>query len=143
MGDLNPGLHNWGWGGQITMYALIMVFLMLFVLMFSLLGITALDARLAAKASVEEAEEEAPAITGGDSGQTDLAAIAIATHSAVGAGGGLSAAHLGALGVTLETVLHRSSSVPALIANQSTTGLAESRWVAAGRGTQTQSWQRS
>ena len=150
MTGLNPGLHNWGWGGQITLYALAMVFLMLLVLMLCLQGVTALDAKLAARELAEEAEEPdavapllaamAAVTAAGDLDEGELAALAIVVHQTVASGDTL---QLAALGVTLETILSGSDSVPVLVANQSSAGLADSRWLAAGRTTQTQSWQRS
>jgi Na+-transporting methylmalonyl-CoA/oxaloacetate decarboxylase gamma subunit len=116
MGDLNPGFHSWGWGGQITLYALVMVFLMLLVLMACLMGITALDARFTSKNASDEVDEEpsvepdepepvtadadvapavaapvvlepAPAAAGDGFDATELASIAVALHTHFAASG--------------------------------------------------------
>jgi sodium pump decarboxylase gamma subunit len=125
MGDLNPGFENIPWGLQITALGMGTVFVMLAVLWFFLWAIAAMFP----PKPEEDEEEEAPApvaakpaaaaVSDGDLGPVELAAIAVALQAVGGPGG-----------------------APALVANQSGTGLAGSTWVAVGRSLNNQTWQR-
>jgi sodium pump decarboxylase gamma subunit len=105
-----------GWAGEITVIGLGTVILMLLILMVFLMIITAIFP----PKPEEDEEEEAPAEEISDElTDDDLAAIAAAVHFALGHGG------------------------PALTANKSGSGLADSRWVSIGRSTMSHTWQRS
>ncbi|MDR2620019.1 MAG: OadG family protein [Propionibacteriaceae bacterium] len=111
-----------GWAGEITAVGLGTVIIMLLVLMVFLMIITALFPPSADEDEAED-EPEAPAaaapVATDELTDDDLAAIAAAVHFALGHGG------------------------PALTANKSGSGLADSRWVSIGRSTMNHTWQRS
>ncbi|MDR1355119.1 MAG: OadG family protein [Propionibacteriaceae bacterium] len=116
--DLDLG-GRLGWAGGITAIGLGTVILMLLVLMVSLMAITAI---FPPKPEEDEEEEEASAaapVATTELNDDDLAAIAAAVHFALGHGG------------------------PALTANKSGSGLADSRWVSIGRSAMNHTWQRS
>lgn len=116
-------MQNIPWGLQITAIGMGMVFLMLLILMGSLMIMTGLDKP---PAEIEEADET-PAI--------EAAPLAAAT-------GGMSDAELAAIAVAIHTA-QAGGNAPALVANQSGSGLTDSRWVAVGRSLHTTTWQRS
>ena len=117
---------NLEWGLNMTWMGMGMVFVMLAILMLCLMAMPLIDKILPAESEEEEetaaapAPVAAPAAPAGGLSNTDLAAIAIALHTAQG-----------------------QADTPALVANQSGTGLTDSRWVSVGRSTNSQPWHRS
>ena len=127
------------WGLQIMAAGMGMVFAMLLLLMISLLIVTALDkpdSEKAVEADEDEAIEAAPAAAA-------AAAPVAAAAAATTAEGDMSEAELAAIAVAIHTAQSGLGGSPALVANQSGAGLTESRWVAVGRSMQNTSWQRS
>lgn len=116
-------MQNIPWGLQITAIGMGMVFLMLLILMGSLMIMTGLDKP---PAEIEEADETP----------------AIAAAPLAAAAGGMSDAELAAIAVAIHTA-QAGGNAPALVANQSGSGLTDSRWVAVGRSLHTTTWQRS
>ncbi|MDR0836662.1 MAG: OadG family protein [Propionibacteriaceae bacterium] len=111
-----------GWAGEITAIGLGTVILMLLVLMVFLMIITAI---FPPKPEEDEEEDDEPA----------------AAAAPVAAASGTSDVDLAALAVAITTALGQGG--PALVANKSGSGLADSRWVSIGRSTTNLTWQRS
>lgn len=123
-------MSNLGWGLEIMLAGMGTVFLMLLVLMVTLMILLRLD-KPATEAIESAADDEIPAIA------SPVAAAAATTTNA-------STDELVTLAVAIHAALNdKGGAKPSLVANQSGTGLSDSRWVAIGRSMQNQSWQRS
>lgn len=116
--------ENIGWGLELTVVGMGIVFLMLIILMVSLMIMGALD-------RPAKAEEVAPV------------AAAPAVAQVATPAGGMTDEKIATLAVAIHTALRNSGNKPSLVANRSGSGLNESRWVAIGRSMQTKSWHRS
>lgn len=123
-------MHNLPWGLYMTVVGMGTVFVLLIVLMLLLMAIGRLDRPQNARTSVPATEPApptaaAPAVAIDRNGLTadELAAIAIAviTHAQV----------------------RRQQAAPVMRTHQPGSLLHASRWVAIGRGNQTQPWRRS
>ncbi len=123
-------MENLGWGLEMTLYGMGTVFLMLILLMVSLMIMGMFDKPQADEpVAIEAAPVAAPVAA---------APVAIAAPA-----GGMTDEKIATLAVAIHTALRGGGNKPALVANQSGSGLNESRWVAIGRSMQTQSWHRS
>lgn len=124
-------MENIGWGLEMTVIGMGIVFLMLIILMISLMIMGMFDKPEADEpAAIEAAPVAAPVAA---------APVAVAAAPA----GGMTDEKIATLAVAIHTALRGGGNKPALVANQSGSGLNESRWVAIGRSMQTQSWHRS
>ena len=118
-------MENLGWGLQMMAIGMGLVFSMLILLMISLMIIGAID-------TVGKKPEVEPAA---------IAPVVAAAPVAVAAQAVSSDEKIATIAVAVHTALRGQG--PALVANQSGTGLGTSRWVAIGRSMQIKSWHRS
>ena len=120
-------MENLGWGLEMMAIGMGLVFSMLILLMLSLMIIGATD-NVGSKTAAEAPAAIAPAAP-------------VAAPVAVAAVSASSDEKIATIAVAVHTALRGQG--PALVANQSGTGLGTSRWVAIGRSMQIKSWHRS
>lgn len=137
-------MHNLGWGLEMTVVGMGVVFGLLLLLMGVLLLVGRLDAAPAAVDArpVAPAVEPAPTPEDADAAQTVPDEPASTSVEILTDGLTVDQAAAVALAVVIHAQVRRQQAAPAMRTHAPGSQIHTSRWVAVGRGAQNQSWNR-